>query len=500
MSQELLTRLWALTLIVSASVLLVLLVRPLLRRLGGACLVYASWLLVPLVLLASALPQPAQLTLPLATAPVQWILTDASTLPALPAERTDLWAMLWLAGVLIATLTFTAQQFHFQQRLGQLQRLGDSVRHMASSSFSGPLLVGLMRPRIVLPADFFTRYNALEQELILAHEAVHLRRHDGAANLLTTLLQTVFWFNPLLHFAARRVRLDQELACDAAVMAQHPDSRSAYASAILKAALIESSAPLACHWQSRHPLKERILELTRTPPARARRLAARALLSALALGACYTAWATSDRAPPAIPLPVQAVAESVAEAVLPVPATANSTASEARVTPSPASTPKPAKLLPVRSDGAQAPARPPADQIADATAAAPPVAAPSATATVNATNVPAQAAGRYKLEFDITTFTQVNEASRPSTGNAALPIRSGERTQINFKIGEGWGARCALDLMPTTQPGEMVLLELSLDCGGQTSSPRLLTQIGKKASIRVGDATKYIQVDMLVTQ
>lgn len=374
------------------------------------------------------------------------------------------------------------------------------MRHLACGSFSGPLLIGLLRPKIVLPVDFFTRYDAREQELILAHEAVHLRRHDSAVNLLTALFQVMFWFNPLLHFAARRVRLDQELACDAAVMAQHPGSRSAYAGAILKAALVESSAPLACHWQSRHPLKERILELTRTPPARARRLAARALLSALALGACYTAWATSDRAPPAIPLPVQAVAESVAEAVLPVPATANSTASEARVTPSPASTPKPAKLLPVRSDGAQAPARPPADQIADATAAAPPVAAPSATATVNATNVPAQAAGRYKLEFDITTFTQVNEASRPSTGNAALPIRSGERTQINFKIGEGWGARCALDLMPTTQPGEMVLLELSLDCGGQTSSPRLLTQIGKKASIRVGDATKYIQVDMLVTQ
>lgn len=500
MNHELLTRLWALTLIASAGVLLVLCIRPLLRRAAGAGLTYASWLLVPLVLLASAVPQPVQLALSVATAPVHWVLTNASPLPELPPDRANLWTMLWLVGVLIAALTFSWQQFRFQQRLGRLHSLGDGVRHLASGSFSGPLLVGLLRPRIVLPEDFFTRYDAREQELILAHEAVHLRRHDSAANLLTALLQTVFWFNPLLHFAARRVRLDQELACDAAVLAQHPNSRSAYAGAIFKAALIESSAPLACHWQSRHPLKERILELTRTPPARARRLAARALLSVLALGAGYTAWATSDSVSPALPRPVQAVAESVAAAVLPVPTAANSTASEAPVAPSPTSTPKPAKLLPVRSDGAQAPARPPADQIADATAAAPPVATPSATATVNATNVPAQAAGRYKLEFDITTFTQVNEASRPSTGNAALPIRSGERTQINFKIGDGWGARCALDLMPTTQPDEMVLLELSLDCGGQTSSPRILTQLGKKATIRVGDAAKYIQVDMLVTQ
>ena len=497
MSQELLTRLWALTLIVSASVLLVLLVRPLLRRLGGACLVYASWLLVPLVLLASALPQPAQLTLPLATAPVQWILTDASTLPALPAERTDLWAMLWLAGVLIATLTFTAQQFHFQQRLGQLQRLGDGVRHMASGSFSGPLLVGLMRPRIVLPADFFTRYNALEQELILTHEAVHLRRHDGAANLLTTLLQTVFWFNPLLHFAARRVRLDQELACDAAVMAQHPDSRSAYASAILKAALIESSAPLACHWQSRHPLKERILELTRTPPARARRLAARALLSALALGACYTAWAASDRATPAIPLPVQAVAEGVAAAVLPTTTSTDSTTLAAPVAPSLANTPKLAKPLPVRAAETQAPAEPPPIPDVEAAPAAPAVAAPSTTVSNNGFKQATEGADLYKVQFSMLMFEQVSEdKTTRRTADFAIAVRPGETGVVKFMEASD---QCTLSLTVTPQPDQMVFVDLPLQCGGEASKPRLLTRLGAKSSIRIGDAAKFTQLAVVVT-
>lgn len=496
MNQLLLNRLSALTLISCAAVLLVLLMRPLVRRLGGAGLVYASWLLVPLVLLASALPQPMEMTLPTATAPVQWVITNAGKLPELPAERASLWAMLWLLGVLIAALTFGWQQFRFQQRLGRLHSLGDGVQHLASESFTGPLLIGLLRPKIVLPADFFRRYSALEQTLILAHEKVHLRRRDAAVNLLVTAFQTLFWFNPLLHFAAGRVRLDQELACDAAVLEQHPDSRSHYAGAILKASLIESSAPLACHWQSRHPLKERILELTRTPPERIRRFAARALLSALALGACYTAWAASESVAPTLTQPVQAVAESVAAAVLPTPATATVQS----VAPPLADTPKLAKAIPVRVVETQATAQPLPLQMADATAAMPPVATPSATATTNANYVPTRLAGNYKLELDITTFTQLNESSRPDTGNAALPIRSGERTQIRFKIGEGWGARCALDLMPTTQPGEMVLLELSLDCGGQTSSPRLLTELGKKATVRVGDAAKYLQIDLLVTQ
>lgn len=433
MNQELLARLWVLTLIASASVLLVLLIRPLLRRAAGAGLTYASWLLVPLALLASTLPQPVQLALPAATTPVQWVMTSAGALPELPAERASLWATLWLAGVLIAALTFAAQQLRFQQRLGRLQSLGDGVRHLASGNFSGPLLIGLLRPRIVLPADFFTRYDAREQELILAHEAVHLRRHDSAANLLTALLQTVFWFHPLLHFAARRVRLDQELACDAAVLAQHPGSRSAYAGAILKAALIESSAPLACHWQSRHPLKERILELTRTPPARARRLAARTLLIALALGACYTAWATPDRAPSAIPLPVQTPTNSTASAALPVSALK------------------------------QAP----------------------------------EGADLYKVQFNLLMFEQVSEdKTKRRTADFAIAVRPGETGVVKFMEAPD---QCTLSLTVTPQPDQMVFVDLPLQCGGEASSPRLLTRLGAKSSIKIGDAAKFTQVSLVVT-
>jgi beta-lactamase regulating signal transducer with metallopeptidase domain len=463
-NQVLLNRLSALTLISCAAVLLVLLLRPLVRRLGGAGLTYASWLLVPLVLLASAVPQPVQLALPLAAAPVQWVITNAGTLPQLPTERASLWAMLWLAGVLIAALIFAAQQFRFQQRLGRLQSLGDGVQHLASGIFTGPLLIGLLRPKIVLPADFFRRYSALEQTLILAHEKVHLQRRDAAVNLLVTAFQTLFWFNPLLHFAASRVRLDQELACDAAVLEKHPDSRSHYAGAILKAALIESSAPLACHWQSRHPMKERILELTRTPPERARRVAARALLTTLALGACYTAWAASDSVAPTPPRSVQAVAERVAAAVLPVPVAAKSTGSEARVAPSPASTPKPAQALPVRTADMQAP----------------------------------EGADLYKVQFSMLRFEQVSEdKTTRQTADFAIAVRPGETGVVKFMEAPD---QCTLSLTVTPQPDQMVFVDLPLQCGGEASSPRLLTRLGAKSSIRIGDAAKFTQVSVVVTQ
>lgn len=308
MNAELLNRLAALAQITGAALLLVLLLRPLVRRLGGAGLVYASWLLVPLVLLANTLPQPAQAPLPAPNVSVQWVITTATTRPDLPSDSAGLCLVVWLVGALIALLAFGWQQIRFQRGLGKLQSLGDGVQHLAAESFVGPLLIGLLRPKIVLPADFFSRYNALEQALILAHERVHLRRHDSAANLLTTLFQILFWFNPLVHVAAGRLRFDQELACDAAVLRQHPGSRSSYAGAILKASLVESTASLACHWQSRHPLKERILELSHTPPQRACRFAAQGLLVSLTLCACYTAWATTERAAPSISSPAASTA------------------------------------------------------------------------------------------------------------------------------------------------------------------------------------------------
>src|SRR3546814_10618324 len=71
-------------------------------------------------------------------------------------------------------------------------------------------------------------------------------------------LRCVYWFNPLLWIAADRFRRDQELACDATVVARHPHARRAYGEAMVKTQLSAMPAPLACHWFGGHPLKERI--------------------------------------------------------------------------------------------------------------------------------------------------------------------------------------------------------------------------------------------------
>ncbi|PTT87675.1 hypothetical protein DBR42_11220, partial [Pelomonas sp. HMWF004] len=120
---------------------------------------------------------------------------------------------------------------------------------------------------------------------IVAHEAAHARRLDNLARLLATVLAALAWFNPLAWVALAALRHDQELACDAAVMRRYPGSWRRYGLAMLKLDGAQSLPPAASAWQSRHPLKERIMMLTKiAPSARARHAARAALVLSAVLG------------------------------------------------------------------------------------------------------------------------------------------------------------------------------------------------------------------------
>jgi beta-lactamase regulating signal transducer with metallopeptidase domain len=82
---------------------------------------------------------------------------------------------------------------------------------------SSPWIWGLRRPVIVLPRDF-TRWSAAEQRQALLHEIAHLRRHDHLTALLTQLTCTLYWINPLVWVAAKRLRIEAERACDDEVL------------------------------------------------------------------------------------------------------------------------------------------------------------------------------------------------------------------------------------------------------------------------------------------
>ncbi|KLD72152.1 TonB family protein [Xanthomonas pisi] len=289
----------------TVALLACLLLRRPLRTWLGATAAYAIWASVPLALLAAVLPGP----------PVGAVVVQVPALTAIPlavdsrpgAAGVQQWLVaVWLAGAVLSAIIVWCGQRSFLRSLGPLHAL-DTTLWLATHDVGLPASLGIMRPRIVLPIDFTTRYSADERALILAHERLHLRRGDLHANLLATVLLCIGWFNPLLHLAWRAFRLDQELACDAAVLARHPGKRRSYAGAMLKCQLGNRWSPLACHWAATHPLTQRIAAL-RAPAMEVRRARWNMrMVVSLAAVASLACWVIQPAPLSAIPTPGNAV-------------------------------------------------------------------------------------------------------------------------------------------------------------------------------------------------
>jgi len=292
----------------SLFMLLVLAIRRPFARMFGAGPAYALWLLPalrlampPLPSLAPDIPSPVP-----AETLVVWVGDSAAPLPADGGPA--LWVAVALAIWAVGVAFFLIWQWRSYRRF--LAELGGNARSLGahcgvalveSPAVQGPVALGLFDRRIVVPADFASRYSPAEQRLALDHESVHHRRGDIWWNLLGLFILGLNWFNPVAWLAFRAFRADQELACDAAVAAAAPDgARHDYACALIKSA----SRPgliAACPLNHADQLKRR-LKMMKTHRASRARLAggAAAILTLAGLGLAVgtPGLAQSDPAPP----------------------------------------------------------------------------------------------------------------------------------------------------------------------------------------------------------
>ncbi|HET9835246.1 MAG TPA: M56 family metallopeptidase, partial [Rhodanobacteraceae bacterium] len=298
---DLLQRLWTAALALGVALIIVAALRVPWRRWFGVEHACRLWWLPPLALLASQLPHAATQAV-IVRVPVMFsaIAPTASA----PATATNvgwhtLLVILWLTGACAFLLLAVVRQWRFLCALRDAEPESSTSPGgfigilRARDAASGPALVGAWRPRLVLPHDFETRYDERERALILAHEAMHARRRDGLIGACATTLHAAFWFHPLAWWALPRLRRDQELACDAAVLRERPRARRCYANAMLKAQFAGTVLPAGSFWPS-HPIRERILMLKLPVPDGTRRIVGRVALSSLAVAISATAYAASQ--------------------------------------------------------------------------------------------------------------------------------------------------------------------------------------------------------------
>lgn len=290
MGTDLLVALVHLNLAAAATVLAVLAARKAVRRHFGPEISYGLWLCVPIAAAAALLPAAAatQIVPPGDGPHFDPIYQASQSLLQAPAAAL---LGLWLVGVLLAAGMVAAGQLRFLD--------------MARRGLAGPAVAGFIVPRIVMPADIEATYTSEERALIRAHERTHIDRGDPRTNGFIALIQCLCWFNPLIHLAAREARLDQELACDAAVLRHRSSQKRRYAETLLKTQIGAVSAPLGCHWMAGaapHPLEQRIKALRRPAPDFQRQDTGAIVMACAVAIAAFCAW-RAQPSPPAEGMP-----------------------------------------------------------------------------------------------------------------------------------------------------------------------------------------------------
>jgi beta-lactamase regulating signal transducer with metallopeptidase domain len=255
-------------------------------------------------------------------------------------------AWLWLSGALVAFCLGVWRRIRFAWLLRWANRVEDPlceeimaslrrrlrlrrrVRLIATERLVGPAAFGLLRPTVLLPQAVIEGKSAGELELILAHELIHVRRGDLWFGLFRSLVELVWWFHPLVWWAARRASREAERCCDEAVLAELQCGPAGYARCLLD--VLEAkhrlrSAP-ACPGV-------RAIEITQGRLERIMKIGSRGyrrtpwwcwavVISAAAVVVPGAAIGTSDDKPVASPRTVDAAAEAKTEPIKPADAQA----------------------------------------------------------------------------------------------------------------------------------------------------------------------------------
>jgi beta-lactamase regulating signal transducer with metallopeptidase domain/biopolymer transport protein ExbD len=152
----------------------------------------------------------------------------------LPLDKTLLF--LWLAGAVGFGIYILLRNIRFliaikrstvltdEKTLELLKECKDrlninkNVDIIITDNVRSPALFGYLHPRLLLPQGILEHFKHEELAFVFMHEMGHLKRHDIAVSCLTTLLQIIHWFNPVVWLAFYQMRIDQESACDATVL------------------------------------------------------------------------------------------------------------------------------------------------------------------------------------------------------------------------------------------------------------------------------------------
>lgn len=124
----------------------------------------------------------------------------------------------------------------WEEQLTRLAKAMD-IKHTLILLESGiakvPVVIGYLKPVILVPIGLINSLEQREVEAILMHELAHIRRNDHLVNLLQSLLETLLFFNPAVLWLSHLIRAERENCCDDMVLC-HTQNKVGYIKALVR--------------------------------------------------------------------------------------------------------------------------------------------------------------------------------------------------------------------------------------------------------------------------
>lgn len=173
---------------------------------------------------------PLPVTMPAAASPIPWVLLG-----------------IWACGFIGISCSWWIRW----RRIGTAVRAGSPVeiaipiRTLCSPTLLKPGVFGVFRPVLLLPNGIFERLTPAQLGAVVEHELCHVRHRDNLITAIHMVVETVFWFHPLVWWIGKRMVEERERGCDEEVVSRSGEAR-VYAEAILNVCKLYVEWPLEC--------------------------------------------------------------------------------------------------------------------------------------------------------------------------------------------------------------------------------------------------------------
>ena len=157
---------------------------------------------------------------------------------------------LWLLGVMLFALRLTGGTWRLRvyktreisapndkwrgkfAALCRQLKITQTVKFLQSNLIETPVVIGWLKPVILVPTSIFLQISPAELETIIAHELVHVRRGDALVNFAQSFIEVLFFYHPCVWWISTVIRREREFAADKAVLEIMENSHIVYANAL----------------------------------------------------------------------------------------------------------------------------------------------------------------------------------------------------------------------------------------------------------------------------